>query len=244
MPNGSIHIEALATNPEASDSYNSNICIADEIHTFKTPAQYNRFKESQQAYTNRLMIGITTAGDNQNSFCYRRMEYAIKVVNGLVKDDSLFSFICRADEDENGNVDYLNPVQHMKANPSYGVTLRPQSIMDAALQAQNDPQQRKDFLSRSLNIYTSSMRSYFNVNEFTASDSKYCWTLDELAKLPITWYGGADLSKLHDLTASCLYGNYKGIDIVIPHAFFPLSQHMKKPSKTEYRCLAGKMTDF
>lgn len=227
---GSIYIEAVAANPDAQDSFNCNIAIADEIHAFKKAAQYNRFKEAMKAYTNKLMIGITTAGDNMNSFCYRRLEYAVKVVNGTVKDDTLFAFIARADQDENGNVDYLDPIQHEKANPSYGVTIRPEDIMNEALQAQNDPQQRKDFLSRSLNIYTTAMKAYFNIDEFRASDQKYDWTIQDLAKLPIVWYGGADLSKMHDLTAAALFGHYdkEDIDIVITHAFFPVVNAAKK----------------
>ena len=227
---GSIYIEAVAANPDAQDSFNCNIAIADEIHAFKKAAQYNRFKEAMKAYTNKLMIGITTAGDNMNSFCYRRLEYAVKVVNGTVKDDTLFAFIARADQDENGNVDYLDPIQHEKANPSYGVTIRPEDIMNEALQAQNDPQQRKDFLSRSLNIYTTAMKAYFNIDEFRASDRQYDYTLEQLAKLPIVWYGGADLSKMHDLTAAALFGHYdkEDIDIVITHAFFPVVNAAKK----------------
>lgn len=225
---GQIHIEALASNPDAQDSFNCNIAIADEIHAFKKASQYNRFKEAMQAYTNKLMIGITTAGDNINSFCYRRLDYAAKVVAGTVKDDSLFVFICRADQDEKGNVDYTNPEQHEKANPSYGALIRPADILQQSLQAQNDPQQRKDFLSRSLNIYTSAMRAYFNLAEFQQSDQKYSWTLEDLVKLKIDWYGGVDLSKLHDLTAACLYGNYKGVDIIISHAWFPVVMAHKK----------------
>ena len=221
-PNGSIRIEALAANPDSQDSFNCNIAIADEIHAFKKAAQYNRFKEAMRAYQNKLMIGITTAGDNMNTFCYRRLEYSVKVVNDTVKDDSLFVFIARADQDETGAVDYLDPIQHEKANPNYGVTIRPEEIMNEARQAQNDPQQRKDFLSRSLNIYTSATKAYFNIDEFRNSDKKYSWTLEELAKLPVKWYGGTDLSKLHDLTAACLFGNYKGVDIVITHAWFPV----------------------
>lgn len=225
---GTIHIEALASNPDAQDSFNCSIAIADEIHAFKRASQYNRFKEAMKAYTNKLMIGITTAGDDINSFCYRRLDYAVKVVSGTVKDDSLFAFVSRADQDEKGNVDYTSAEQHEKANPSYGVTIRPADIMQDALQAQNDPQQRKDFLSRSLNIYTSAMRAYFDLGEFQRSDQKYNWTLDELSKLPIDWFGGADLSKLHDLTAATLYGNYNGVDIIIAHAFFPIvAAHQK-----------------
>ena len=228
LPCGSIHIEALASNPDAQDSFNCNIAIADEIHAFKKASQYNRFKEAMKAYTNKLMIGITTAGDDINSFCYRRLDYAVKVVSGTVKDDSLFCFISRADQDEKGNVDYTSAEQQEKANPSYGYTIRPADIMQEALQAQNDPQQRKDFLSRSLNIYTSAMLAYFDLGEFKRSDAKYNWTLEELAKLPIDWFGGADLSKLHDLTAAALYGHYTGVDIIISHAFFPIvAAHQK-----------------
>lgn len=228
QPVGSVRIEALAANPDAQDSFNCNIAIADEIHSFKKASQYNRFKEAMKAYTNKLMIGITTAGDNQNSFCYRRLEYALKVLDGTVKDDTLFAYIGRADKDDAGNVDYTSPIQHEKANPNYGVTIRPEDIMAEAMQAQNDPQQRKDFLSRSLDIYTSAMNAYFNIDEIRASDAQYNWTLDELAKIKIDWYGGADLSKLHDLTATALYGMYGDVGIIIPHAFFPIvAAHQK-----------------
>lgn len=228
QPVGSVRIEALAANPDAQDSFNCNIAIADEIHSFKKASQYNRFKEAMKAYTNKLMIGITTAGDNQNSFCYRRLEYALKVLDGTVKDDTLFAYIGRADKDAAGNVDYTSPIQHEKANPNYGVTIRPEDILAEAMQAQNDPQQRKDFLSRSLDIYTSAMNAYFNIDEIRASDAQYNWTLDELAKMKIDWYGGADLSKLHDLTATALYGIYGDVGIIIPHAFFPVvAAHQK-----------------
>lgn len=227
-PEGSIEIEALASNPDAQDSFNCNIAIADEVHAFKRASQYNRFKEAMKAYTNKLMIGITTAGDNINSFCYRRLEYAVKVVTGKVVDDSLFVFVSRADQDEKGNVDYTNPIQHQKANPSYGVTIRPADIMQEAIQAQNDPQQRKDFLSRSLNIYTTAMNAYFDLAQFQRSDAAYDWTLDQLARLPVDWYGGTDLSRVHDLTAAALYGTYQGVDIVITHAFFPRPEAARK----------------
>lgn len=227
-PEGSLYIEALASNPDTQDSFNCNIAIADEIHAFKRASQYNRFKEAMAAYTNKLMIGITTAGDNMNSFCYRRLEYANKVLDSVVKDDSLFCFVSRADQDEKGYVDFTNPIQHEKANPGYGVTIRPEAIMNDAIQAQNDPQQRKDFLSRQLNIYTTAMKAYFDILEFKNSDKKYNWSLEELAKLPVEWYGGADLSKLHDLTAAALFGKYKDVDIIITHAFFPVVEAARK----------------
>lgn len=229
-PDGRIEIIALASNPDSQDSFNCNFAIADEVAAYKKPAQYNRFKEAMKAYQNKLIVGITTAGDNINSFGYGRQEYAVKVATGIVQDDSFFAFVARADQAKNGEVDYTNPEQHKKANPNYGVTIRPEDILQESLQAQNDPQQRKDFLSRSLNIYTASMRSWFDVDEFKRSDRRYNWTLDELAKMPITWYGGSDLSRMYDLTAAALYGHYdkEDVDIIISHGFFPITQAAAK----------------
>lgn len=228
LGDGSIHIEALAANPDKQDSLNSNIQILDELHAYKNATQYNVIKESGKAYTNKLTIGISTAGDSMNSFCYNRLKYCQKILDQTVTDEQYFVFIAKADEDKDGNVDYTSAEQHEKANPNYGVTIRPEDIMNDALQAQNDPQQRKDFLAKSLNIYTSAMKAYFNLDEFRASDRKYTWTLEELAKLPIEWYGGADLAKLHDLCATALYGTYGDVDIAITHAFFPIvAAHVK-----------------
>ena len=230
-PDGTIEIQIMASNPDAQDSFNCNFAIADEVAAYKKPAQYNRFKEAMQAYTNKLMVGITTAGDNVNSFGYHRMEYGVKVAGGTVKDDAFFAFIARADQDDKGNVDYTNPIQHQKANPNYGVTIRPNDIMNDALQAQNDPQQRKDFLSRRLNIYTAALKAWFDIDKLKASDRKYNWTLEQLSKLGINWYGGADLSRLHDLTAAALYGQYQGVEIVITHGFCPVAMAVEKAEK-------------
>lgn len=231
LSDGSFFIRALAANPDAQDSLNCSVAICDEIHAFKSPKQYNLFKEAQKAYTNKLLIGISTAGDNEQAFLGQRLKYCRKVLDGTVADEQYFIFICCANPDEAGNIDYTNPLVHEMANPNYGVTIRPAEIMNDALQAQNDPQQRKDFFAKSLNVYTNAVKAYFDIDEFRRSDQKYNWTLEELSKLPVKWYGGADLSKLHDLTAAALFGNYKGVDIIITHAFFPIVAAHEKAEK-------------
>ncbi len=231
LPDGSFFIRALAANPDTQDSLNCNIAICDEIHAFKSTKQYNLFKEAMKAYTNKLIIGISTAGDNAQGFLGQRLKYCRSILDGTISDEQYFVFICCANPDENGDIDYTNPIVHEMANPSYGVTIRPQEILNDSLQAQNDPQQRKDFFAKSLNVFTNAVKAYFNINEFKNSDTKYDWSLDELATLPIKWYGGVDLSKMHDLTAACLFGNYKGVDIIIPHAWFPVVAATDKAEK-------------
>ena len=239
---GSFFIRALAANPDAQDSLNCNIAICDEIHAFKQPKQYNLFKEAMKAYTNKLLIGISTAGDNEQAFLGQRLKYCRKILDGSVKDEQYFVFMACANPDENGEIDYTNPIVHEMANPAYGVSIRPNEILNDALQAQNDPQQRKDFFAKSLNVYTNAIKAWFNLDEFRKSDKKYAWTLQELARLPIDWYGGADLSRMYDLTAAALAGNYKGVDIIITHAFFPVTQAAAK-ADTDNIPLYGWMDD-
>lgn len=235
---GSIYVEALV----ARDSIVGNVNILDELHQYKTAQTYLRMKKAQKAYSNKLTIGITTAGDSMNSFGYEHMRYCQKVLDGQVKDEQMFVFIAKADEGPGGYVDYTDPKVHEMANPNYGVTIRPQDILADSLQAQNNPQNRKEFLAKDLNVYTSSVRSYFDLNEFIYSDEKFDWGYEkpiviganeqvnykELAKLPIKWYGGADLSIMYDLTAAALYGEYKykgkDIGILITHAFYPITR--------------------
>jgi phage terminase large subunit-like protein len=238
---GAIKIQALAADEKKADGLNGNIFILDEIHAYKNANQYFVYKQAMKAYVNKLLIGITTAGNNMNSFCYQRLQYCQKVLDKEVEDEQYFIFITKADDPE----DYTNPIEHEKANPNYGVTIREQDIMADAMQAQNDVSARSEFLNKSLNIYTNTMSAYFNIAEVQLSDEAAYQELKQLLKLPendqfqkipiealaglpVQWFGGADLSKMFDLTGACIYGRYKEIDIVITHGFIPIVQAKAK----------------
>lgn len=226
---GSFTINALAAEEDNLDSFNGNIIILDEIHGMKSSKKYTLMKNAQRAYRNKLLMAITTAGDKPNGFLAQRLKYCDKVLDGTVEDDSYFLFICDADTDKDGKiVDFTNPIYIQQANPSLGVTVELKELVHDAEVALADPQTRNEFFNKTLNIFTNSMTAYFNVQDFINSDLNYDWTLEDLIKLPIKWYGGADLSKLHDLTAAALYGTYEDVDIVITHAFFPITAAHQK----------------
>ncbi|WP_407894672.1 terminase large subunit [Lacticaseibacillus sp. N501-2] len=226
---GSIYIQALASDEKRLDSLNANLLILDELHAFKSAKKYILMKNAQKAYRNKLLIGISTAGDVPNGFLAQRVEYAKKVLSGSIKDDEYFFFICQADQNEEGDVDdFTSDEVLIKSNPSVGVSVSLDDLKRDAEMAQNDPQTRLEFFNKTLNVFTASQRAYFDIEDFKQSDAKYDWSLAELAKLPIKWYGGADLSKLHDLTAAALFGSYGDVDIIITHAFFPrIAAHEK-----------------
>ena len=238
---GTAEMYAIANQEDKLDSLNCNCLILDELHSWKRAGakKYILMKNAMKAYRNKLLIGISTAGDIPDGFLANRIKTLHEVLNGTIKDrayDSYFIFICKADQDKEGNV--LNskgeivslddPEVLQMCTPSIGVTVTLEDLADDAAQAMNEPQLRAEYLNKTLNIFTNALNAYFDINEFRTSDDEYNWSLEELAKLPIKWYGGADLSKLHDLTAGALYGTYKDVDICITHAFFPRMAAIKK----------------
>lgn len=221
---GFISINALATSPDKQDSFNANVIIADEMHTYKSAKQYQVLKDATKAYSNKLVIGISTAGSLEQGFCARRVEFCRRILNGSVTGDiadRTFVYIAAAEAAENGEVAYDDPKTMEACNPGWGQSIRPADMIADAQLAREDPQMRPEFLTKSLNVFIQSLRAYFDISEWRASDEKYDWSLEELARLPIQWYGGSDLSKLYDLTAACLFGHYKGVDIIVPHCWFP-----------------------
>lgn len=230
---GSFFIQALANDESRLDSLNGNVIILDEAHTMRNSKKHGLMKKTMSAYRNSMLFVISTAGDIPTGFLDNRLKYCQKVLKQLVTDDSFFIFICKANQSADGDVvNYLDENILKMANPSWGVTVSLKALKEEAEQAMNDPQTRNEFFNKTLNIFTNSMNAYFNPDEFIASDSCYDWSLEELARLPIRWYGGADLSRLHDLTAAALYGVYhdgeKDVDICITHAFFPRINAQKK----------------
>lgn len=228
---GFVSINALASNPDKQDSFNCNVVIADEMHAYKSPKQYQVLKDATKAYTNKLVIGISSGGDKPTGFLAQRCEYCRKILRGTVTGpaaDSIFIFMACAPRSDSGDVEFTDPKVLQMANPGWGQSIRPQEMINDAMQAKDDPQLRSEFLNKSLNVFTAGIRAWFDIEEFRRSDEKYDWTPDQMRRFPVKWYGGTDLSKLHDLTAAVMFCHYKNVDIIIPHCWFPVAAAITK----------------
>lgn len=238
---GTADIFAIANQEDKLDSLNCNCLILDELHAWKRAGskKYTLMKNAMKAYRNKLLIGISTAGDIPDGFLANRLKTLHAVLEGSITDkayDSYFIFICKADQDKDGNLinasgeitSMDDPEVLQMCTPSIGVTVTLEELLNDAAQAMNEPQLRSEFYNKTLNVFTNAIQAYFDIREFIHSDVLYRWTLEELARLPIKWYGGADLSKMWDLTGVALHGRYKEVDIAITHGFMPVTAaHIK-----------------
>lgn len=244
---GSLSLETLAFKPELFDAFNANLVHLDELELYKDSRPYTRLKDGMKAYSNKLILCTFTAGDDGTGFAAQHHDYMAKILRGTITGpaaDKTFVFMSEAERDIDGAVDYTNPAIHRMANPAYGITIRPDDMLAAALAAKENPSLRKEFFTRSLNLFVNSYKAWFNVDEFRRSDAHYNWTLPELARLCKSWFGGADLSKLHDLTAAAIVGEIpaakaataewappEDVLVIIPHCWFPITAAAEKANQ-------------
>lgn len=246
---GHIDLETLAFKPELFDSFNAAFVHLDELELYKNSIPYTRLRDSSKAYSNKLILCTFTAGDDGTGFASQHRDYMERILRGTVTGtaaDRTFVFLAQAPQLPDGSVDYKNPAVHRACNPAYGITIRPDDMIAAAEQAEHNPGLRKEFFTRSLNLFVNSFKAWFDVEEFRRSDQHYSWTLPELARLVKNWFGGADLSKLHDLTAACLAGEIpakkaacqdwtppEDVLVLIPHAWFPIVAAAEKADQDQ-----------
>lgn len=241
---GYIEMETLAYKPELFDGFNCQFIHLDELELYKDARPYVRLRDAMKGYTNKLVLITFTAGDDGTGFAATHRNYLEGVLRKTITGpdaDRTFAFMAEAPRESDGEVDYTNPAVHRAANPSYGITIRPDDMLAASLQAENNPTLRKEFLTRSLNVFVSSYKAWFDVEEFRRSDLRYNWTQAQLARMVSNWYGGADLSKLHDLTAAALVGEVpakkaatadwtppEDVLVIVPHCWFPITAAAEK----------------
>lgn len=186
----------LSADIGANDGINANLVCFDELHRQPNRLLYDVLIGSTASKEQPLFVMITTAGNDFNSICFEQHEYAIKVRDGIIKDDRYLPVIYAADKNDDPFIEST----WKKANPNYGISVRKDFIQEQAEKARTNAAYLNTFLRLHLNIWT-------NVETVWIRDE--IWQ-DAAAKLDInqlkgeTAFGGLDLSSTSDITAFTL----------------------------------------
>lgn len=107
------------------DGASPSCSIHDEYHEHDSSDQVDSMQTGMGSREQPMLIIITTAGTNLASPCHEEDEMAKKVLEGVLKDDELFTVLYGIDEatkDEKGD-DWSDPAVLVKANPNIGVSV-------------------------------------------------------------------------------------------------------------------------
>ena len=147
-----------------------------------------------------LMAAITTAGFDKTGYCYQQREYACRILDGDIADDSFFAIIYTLDDPDK---EWTDEAAWAKANPNLGVSVSPKYLRDEFLKAREMPSAKVNFLTKLLNVWTDAAECWVDMDAFDTCRQPF--ELSELTDIPI-WFGGLDLAQSIDLCAFVLLG--------------------------------------
>lgn len=206
-------IKPLGRDSKTEDGLNIGLGVGDEIHAHPDRSMIEVIESSQGARVQPMMFYITTAGFNIAGPGYEEYEYAKKVMDGVIDDDSYFAFIAELDPEDDP---FDESVWH-KANPNLGVSKTWDYMRRQAKQAKERPEARNNFLVKDLNRWTNAAESFI-----AFEDWKRCANKDRDLSGSYGRLLGVDLS-LHDdftsLVRTYLFDD--GSKHIIPHFYVP-----------------------
>jgi phage terminase large subunit-like protein len=188
--------------PLAADNAQSgprpHVALLDEVHEHKTGLMVEMMRAGTKGRRQALIFLITNSGTDKQSICWHYHEYATRVADGTLEDDSFFSYVCALDEKDDP---FSDEDCWFKANPLLGVTIPKRYIQEQVREAIGMP--GKESIVRRLNFcqWTDAESPWIGGEVWMgAKDSDFN---DELL-LDRKCYGGLDLSSTTDLTAFAL----------------------------------------
>lgn len=200
--------EPLGADSSTLDGLNPHGNIIDELHAHKDRGVWDVLDTAMGARRQPMTIAITTAGTfDVESIGWQQHDYAVKVLEGIIEDDNFFAFIAAPDDGD----DHFGPVAQQKANPNYGISIKPTFLADQAEKAKLQPHFTNEYLRLHLNIWTQQLTRWLSVERWAESDPVPAGAnVRELAAAMearlarAKCWGGLDLSSKLDLSALTL----------------------------------------
>lgn len=228
--------EPLATDSSNLQGLNVHMAIFDEVQDYRDYRLINAIKAKGKKRQQPMIIYITTLGTVVDG---PLMDYYIlgsSILDGTSAiaqraADRMFVYIDEIDEGDDPN----DISCWGKANPSLGVLLKLDDLIDEWERNKAVPQERADFINKQLNVFTLVDELSFIDNETLNKNNKI---IDLESLEGRICYGGFDLSETEDFTAACLeFPLDDGRYFVLEHSWVPVKKVKIDREKLDWRGL-------
>lgn len=206
--------EPLGADADSMDGLNIHGAIVDELHAHKTRAVVDVLETATGARRQPLIFYITTAGYDRHSACWSHHEYSIKVIEGIIQDDTWFAFVAGLDEGD----EWADPKVWPKANPNLGISVKLDDLERKCDRAKQVPAEQNAFKRLHLNVWTEQAERWLDIVVWDRG--KAAVDADSLAGR--FCFGGLDLASTTDIAALVLLfpDDAGGFDLV-PYFWVP-----------------------
>ena len=228
--------EPLANSNDRMDGRLATAFVADEVGALRTSYPIEAMESSQLNIVNRLGILISTAYETTQNPMTDQIEYAQKVLDGIIEDETIFALLYKPDNMKN----WTSDIALLQANP-LAIEL-PENLKELKKKRKKAIEMlsaRTNFKTKHLNIFVDGDVAEVYV---AGDDLQRCRTKLNSYK----WYGkevyvGVDLSQTTDNTAISMvtYDELLRRYILKTWAFIPEDtiEDKMKIEKIDYRAM-------
>lgn len=189
--------EALSAEGSTLDGLNIHFGCVDELHAHKTRTVYDVVETGTGKRDNSLLWVITTAGSNRAGICYEVRTFVSKLLDGVFEDDTQFGIIYGLDDGD----DWTSENALIKANPNWGISVRPEILGPLQAKAMQLPSAVNNFKTKHLNEWVNADTAWMDMRAWDAcADTSL--DIDNFIGQPC-WIG-LDLASKTDIAALIL----------------------------------------
>lgn len=186
--------QAKSAEGSTLDGLNTHLAIIDELHAHKKRDVFDVVETSLGKRRNSLMVSITTAGVDRTGICYEQRTLVTKILSGSLQDESYFGIIYTLDLDD----DWKSDEALAKANPNWGVSVRPEVIRALQAKAIATPSAENNFKTKHLDVWCNADVGWMDMKAWDACADE---SLDESDFDGEPCWLGLDLASTSDMTA-------------------------------------------
>jgi phage terminase large subunit-like protein len=222
-------LRAISADAQTKHGFNASMVIYDELHAAPNRELWDVLRTSQGARRQPLLIAISTAGYDRHSILYQIYDYACKVRDGIVEDDSFLPVIYEAHKD----ADWKSEVVWHVVNPALGDFRDLGEMRRAAREAAEIPGSENAFRRLYCNQWTEQSARWLDMHAWDDC-ARGEWKQLREAMRGKPCFGGLDLSTRDDMTALVLLfddpASTDGV-IVVPFYWVPEDNIRKRSNR-------------
>jgi phage terminase large subunit-like protein len=230
-------LQPLSKDSKSMDGLNVHFGLIDELHAHRDSSTWDVIKSARGARKQPLIWAITTEGFLTDGPDADQQEYATKVLEGAIEDDSYFAIIYTLDDPKKWDQEE----EWIKANPNMGVSVSLSDMREQCRMAKEIPTERIEFLTKRLDLKVRGEAKWMNLESFIKCLAEYNDQepfLDDPSgeNRGADAWGGLDLSAVEDITAlSFTIRTKKGKTKTFSRGYLPegaLTRRLKKGDKS------------
>ena len=197
-----VTVTFLANNPDVLDGLRPYFVIKDELEGERTFDQINQLKRPMKKRRQPMLWYTGTAGTIQDGAMVYLYDFSTKILNRdpEIDERSIDRFLPIVYE-INQELPFDDPTYWIMANPSLGVLLQMEDLLDDWASCKRSPKEYTDFVTKQLNRFATPPEAvYVGMDTIRLNDRAPM----EVGLLRPRAWGGFDLSKSEDFTAAAI----------------------------------------